>query len=421
MEWIVLVSVLMLAVATVWSLALARWVRDPRMLIPSLVLALLTVRECLRFAEHLAMGPGGNGGPTAHDFLGLAIGVAAMAAVPNLGRMIAARRRAFGDLELSEARMRQVLDLVPHMIFAKDWNANFLLANKALAEAYGTTVENIVGVSESTFQGPKEELDHFVADDRAVMSSGTLKFIPEETFTDITGKAHILETTKIPFTASATGERAVLGIAVDITARKQAEHRLQLTLAELDHRVKNTLALVQAVAEQAATKTDSVENFLADFRARTMALARIHDALRCERWSGVALRDLVDLCVAPYRHDSGRMIQCAGPDTHIGAEKVQPFGMALHELATNAAKYGALSDPGGHVAVTWTMESDAEGARVRLLWRESGGPPVHPPTKRGLGLSLIESGVPHEIGGEAHVEFAPDGVRATIVIPLKGG
>jgi PAS domain S-box-containing protein len=416
MEWVVFSSVLMRAIATVWSFALWQRVRDARMLVPSVVLALMTLSELLRL-EEATVPRVLDGGVSTRDLVGLVISIAALAAVPILGRMIGARRQFVAELELSEARMRQVLDLVPHMIFAKDWNARFLLANKSLADAYGKTVEELLGAPQHEFQVSKQELDHFLADDRAVMSSGVPKFIPEEPFTDNAGKVRILETTKIPFTASGTTELAMLGVAVDITERRRAEQRLKLALLELDHRVKNTLALVQAVAEHAAATTDSVDAFVADFRARTMAMAQMHDALRRKHWDGVDLGDLIELAVAPYRRDGDRF-RCEGPAVLIAARQVQPLGMALHELAANAAKYGAISGSDGRLDVTWKIESAAEGTRLRIDWRESGGTRVEPPTKRGLGLGLIESGIPYEIDGEARVEFLPNGVRAVIVIPL---
>jgi len=416
MGWVVLLSLLMRSVATGWSLVLLRRVRDWRMSFPTLVLALMTASLALRALSPTPDGSA-SGALSPRDVVDLVVSVAALVGVPMLARMIAVRRQVIDELEQSEARMRQVLDLVPHMIFAKDWNARFLLANKALADAYGRSVEDLMGTPQEEFQLSREELEHFLADDRAVMTSGKPKFIPEEPFTDQGGRVRILETTKIPFTASGTTDRAMLGVAVDITERKRAEDRLQLTLRELDHRVKNILALVQAVAEQSAATTDSVESFVRDFRARIKAMARMHDALRSKHWEGVDLRDLVELAVTPYRRDGDR-IRSDGPEVIIPAEQVQALGMALHELAANAAKYGAGSDRGGRVEVRWTTESRDDGTLLRILWQEQGGPVVARPARRGLGLSLIEDGVRYELAGDARVRFDPDGVCAEMTISL---
>ena len=417
MDWIVGISVLMRGVATVWSVVLWRQIRDSRMLFPDSVLALMTLSETI----HITSGAPLVGEPGAFSgraLVELVISVAVLISVPMLAGMIASRRSVVAETEQREANMRQALDLVPHMIFAKDWNARFLLANKSMAMAYGKTVEDLLGAPQNEFQLSKVELEQFLADDRAVMSSGRPKFIPEESFTDSDGRLRIVETMKIPFTVPGSTEPAMLGVAVDITDRKRAEQRLQLTLRELDHRVKNILALVQAVAEHAAATTDSVESFVVDFRARTMAMARMHEALRRKHWDGAELRELVELAVAPYRRDD-ECVRYAGPDVLIPPRQVQALGMALHELAANAAKYGAGSNRGGRVDINWNIEDTDTTARLRIIWKESGGPSVSRPAKRGLGLSLIEDGVPYEIGGEASVRFDPSGVRAEILIPLE--
>jgi len=414
MNWIVPISTLLAAVAMMWSVLLAWRVRDWRMVFPTLVLVLITANRLLDLSR-----PAYHGVPRASDLLGLAISALAVIAVPLLGRMIENRRRFVAAIAQSEARLRQVIDLVPHMIFAKDWDSNFLLANKALAEGYGKKPEDLIGFRQAEFQLSGEELEHFLADDRAVMTSGKPKYIPEEPFTDHEGNIRVVQTTKIPFTASGSTAPAILGVAVDITERKRATESLQRALRELDHRVKNTLALVQSMAEHTATTSESVESFVADFRARIRAMGRVHDALREKQWSGVDLRELITRVVAPYRRH-GEDVQTFGETCPIAAGRVQSLGMALHELAANAAKYGALSKGGGRVDVRWCVEKDGvHGATLRIVWQESGGPPVAVPSKRGTGLQIIEEGLRYEIGGNADVRFEPAGVRAEITIPYS--
>jgi len=411
-NWIVLVSALLSAVAMAWSLVLVWRVHDWRMAFPSVVLGLMTVNRVLDLQR-----PSGPGALLVHDLIELTISAFAVVAVPLLGRMIASRRRSVAAVERSEARVRQVIDLVPHMIFAKDWDSNFLLANKALADAYGKTADELIGVRQGEFQLSEEELEHFLADDRAVMASGTPKYIPEEPFTSQDGSVRILETIKIPFTASGSTVPAMLGVAVDITDRKRAAERLQLTLRELDHRVKNTLALVQSVVDHTAATSVSIDSFVSDFRARIHAMGRMHDALRQKHWNGVDLRELVMLVVAPYRRD-GEDVRVDGEPHMVVAENVQSLGMALHELVANAAKYGALSNDEGRVEVRWRVEKGDAGAEtLRLVWRESDGPPVSTPSRRGSGLQIIEDGLRYELGGDADVYFEPAGVRAEITIP----
>ncbi len=416
MNWIVLLSTLLSAVAMLWSVLLIWRVRDWRMAFPTFVLALMMLNRLVRLMADPSR-PAGEGGAPVQDLLALAMSGLALIAVPMLWRMIASRRRFVAALEQSEARLRQVIDLVPHMIFAKDWDSRFLLANKTLADAFGRRVEDIIGVRQGDFQLSEEELEHFLVDDRAVMTSGAPKFIPEEPFTDQDGNVRILETIKIPYTASGSAVPAMLGVAVDITERKRASERLQLTLRELDHRVKNTLALVQSIVEHTAGTSESIESFVTDFRARIHAMGRMHDALREKHWGGIELRELIALVVAPYRED-GDGVRMDGEATLIAAEKAQSLGMALHELAANAAKYGALSSDEGRVEVCWCVEKvGADGQRLRIVWQESDGPPVSTPSKRGSGLQIIEEGLRYELGGDADVYFEPAGVRAEISLP----
>lgn len=416
MDWIVLASTLLALVAMTWSVALVWRVRDWRMLFPTLVLALIAAGELLDLAP-----PNGGDMTLVRHLLGLVVSLLAVVAVPFIGRMIANRRSFVAAVEQSEARLRQVIDLVPHMIFAKDWDSKFLLANKAMGEAYGKNPEDLIGFRQGEFQLSEQELEHFLADDRAVMSSGQPKYIPEEPFTDQQGNLRIVETIKIPFAASGATAPAMLGVAVDITERKRATESLRRALRELDHRVKNTLALVQSVAEHTAISSSSLESFVADFRGRIGAMGRMHDALREKQWSNIDLRDLIALVVAPYRC-AGDGVRTEGGPCPIDAGLVQSLGMALHELAANAAKYGALSCDAGRVDVRWRVDHDNERSEIlRITWQESGGPPVAVPEKRGMGLQIIEEGLRYEIGGGAEVHFEPGGARAEITIPRQPG
>jgi len=159
------------------------------------------------------------------------------------------RRRAEEDLQAGQARLRQIIDLVPHLIFAKDRDGRFLLANRTVAAAYGTTVEELIGKRDSDYHPSGEELNHFLADDRAVIDSGRPKFVPEEILVDAHGKRHVLQTTKIPFTAAGSNEPAVLGVAIDVTDLKRAEEDLRKAHDELEIRVQQRTAELAAANE----------------------------------------------------------------------------------------------------------------------------------------------------------------------------
>ena len=207
--------------------------------------------------------------------------------------------------------------------------------------------------------------------------------------------------------------RRVAVIFNDITERKRHEQHQRLLLHELNHRVKNTLVTVQSMAMQSFPPGADPEQAREQFEGRLMALSRAHDILTRESWSGAALAAIVQEAVAPYRDQHHDRLHADGPPVWLPPRHALAFAMVLHELGTNAVKYGALSNRDGRVDIGWTAN-----ASLHLRWAESGGPPVLPPARRGFGSRLIERGLRHEIGGRVLLEFAPGGVVCTIDAPL---
>src|SRR5690606_17022221 len=169
----------------------------------------------------------------------------------------------------------------------------------------------------------------------------------------------------------------------DITDRKRAEEHQQVLLAELSHRVKNTLASVRAIAAQTLRSTPSVEAFTRAFEGRLQALALAHGLLTASRWTEAELGDLVRQTVLPYLATRVDSISLSGPTTYLPPRQVVTMMLIMHELAVNAAKYGALSKDQGRVTVDWTIDRDGAERLLRLRWVESGGPPVRPPERTG--------------------------------------
>jgi PAS domain S-box-containing protein len=211
------------------------------------------------------------------------------------------------------------------------------------------------------------------------------------------------------------------GFARDVTAAKQAEERQSLLIAELNHRVKNTLATVQSLALQTArglvTPSDPLRRFLAEFQARLLALSRAHDILTARTWSGAMLDEVVAAALSPWRPaEAGakpRIEVEGGPPVWLPPKAVLGLSLGLHELATNALKHGSLSVPAGRVVFGWTSDPD-QG--VRLRWRERGGPTPKPPEHQGFGTRLLQRGLPGELGPGSTVVFSylPDGLEAEI-------
>lgn len=216
------------------------------------------------------------------------------------------------------------------------------------------------------------------------------------------------------------GERPLrmVGAAVDITTRRRAEAQRDLLVAELSHRVKNTLATVVSIARQSFGKNATIETARKSFEGRLRALAQTHTRLAEANWAGVPLLTLIEDEVAPYRGEDGGNLELSGPPTSFTSKQAVVLGMAFHELATNAAKYGALSVKGGRVAVRWSRTPD--GLLV-VDWREEGGPQVTPPSQSGFGRLLLERALAADLKGSVEMDFRPEGLVCRITLPLEAG
>ncbi len=206
----------------------------------------------------------------------------------------------------------------------------------------------------------------------------------------------------------------VLGVSIDITERKHMEQQQHQLVAELDHRVKNTLATVAAIIAQTQEGRGSLPDFVAALDGRIQALAKTHELLSRNHWAGVSLHDIVERELAPY--DFGNM-GIDGPHVELKAEAAQAMAMVLHELATNAAKYGALSNRSGRVELCWWWLRNGSSGRLTIEWREIGGPLVHMPSQTGYGTSIIRELVPFELSGKVDLTMAPAGVTCRMEIP----
>jgi PAS domain S-box-containing protein len=208
-----------------------------------------------------------------------------------------------------------------------------------------------------------------------------------------------------------------VGAVVNVTERKRAELHLRLLVNELNHRVKNSLATIQALANQSFTDGRSLEEAKAAFSSRIVTLSEAHDLLTRENWEGADLHD-VTMRLASLHGGVGRFT-LNGPAMRLSPKTALSLSMALHELATNAVKYGALSTPGGRVDIVWTQIGPSSAARLALTWTERDGPPVTPPESRGFGSRLIERGLAAELSGSADIDFHPAGVVCRIEALLE--
>jgi two-component sensor histidine kinase len=199
---------------------------------------------------------------------------------------------------------------------------------------------------------------------------------------------------------------------------RRVERRQALLVRELHHRVRNTLAVVQSLLGTTARRTGSVDEFYHAFSARIAALAKTQALLTEDYWQTVPMRELASTQLQPFGNGEPPRVALTGPPLDLAADLAVPLGMALHELAANAAKYGALSTPTGHVEVTWDLR-DVQGRRkVCLEWTERDGPPIHAPQCEGFGSILLRKVLPMQVEAEVDVQFGRDGLRCRIEAPL---
>ncbi|QRM32107.1 sensor histidine kinase [Microvirga sp. VF16] len=205
----------------------------------------------------------------------------------------------------------------------------------------------------------------------------------------------------------------------EIEERKQAQTQQSLLIRELHHRVKNTLATVQAVVGATARSALSIDDFYHAFVGRIISLANTHSLLTEAVWQTASLREILEKELRPYNDTKGERVILNGPAVELPSEAAVPIGMAIHELTTNAAKYGALSIPNGKVAVTWEAEPADGGTRLQLVWEERGGPAVSSPKRQGFGSRLLHRVLATQLNAKVEMDFNPTGLRVAIDAVLK--
>jgi len=299
-------------------------------------------------------------------------------------------------------------------IISKDLNGRITSWNKAAERLFGYLAEEAVGKSITMLipEGHLDEETHIIGRVRRgerVEHYETVRQRKDGSLID-------LSLTVSPIKNSSGQVVGASKIARDISDRRRADEHKTLLIHELNHRVKNTLATVQSLAMQSLR--DGKASGRDDFEARLIALSRAHDILTDENWQGAWLEDVVRQAVAPF---GDRRVVAEGPSVRLSPKQSLAISMVLHELATNATKYGALSGDAGKVEIVWSVMNGNEPARLQLSWTETGGPAVATPKTQGFGSRMIARSLANELAGTAELEFKPEGAVCTISTPIGWG
>jgi PAS domain S-box-containing protein len=354
--------------------------------------------------------------PPADRILGSQAGIVAVSLCAFvLAALFAERRRHEAVLRESEAGLQEAL--TAGAVTAFEWDV------RTGASRRSNNAAQILGFDPREPFSASRFLQHVHPDDRVQFKAHVRGVSPETSSYALTFRfirpdgqeVWLEETSRAEFDAA--GRFVLLkGLTRDITARKRAEERQDMLIAEFDHRVKNILARVAVVAMYTRQGSRSMDEFIQTLDGRIQSMATAHSLLSQSRWTGAGLVDLVRHQLGPYTTEANTTVR--GPNVMLTAAATQAVAMVLHELVTNAAKYGALSSPEGRVSVEW----EAPDGSLSIAWRETGGPTVTAPAPQsGYGTSLIRDLIPHELGGTVDLVMAPEGVRCTIVIPFDRG
>jgi two-component system, chemotaxis family, CheB/CheR fusion protein len=330
---------------------------------------------------------------------------------------VTARKEAERARGVSERRFSAIVNQAAVGVAETDPAGRFLLTNAAFETLAGRSAQDLQRlrrqelINPDDAEGINERFDQatrdgqpFEAEYRILRADGTTVWVHDSisVLGDSEGRAH-----------------SVISVTLEIDERKRAEDQAALLLGELDHRVKNILAIVSSIVAQTLKANPSPEAFAAKIAGRITAITRAHSLLTSRGGASVGtLRDLIDTELEPYQ---GRDLRTDGPAIALTPKAGLSVAMAIHELASNAAKYGSLSEPMGQLAVSWAV-TDGPDRRLRLSWTESGGPTVPgPPSQRGFGTTLIERSLGFEFDAEVERTFAASGVVCIIDLPFNSG
>lgn len=330
---------------------------------------------------------------------------------------ITERKLAEDRLRDSEVRFRTIFEQANDYILTSDLEQRITSVNPAVQAALGYTEAEVLGKSFADFLDPDQFEQTTAMLMRKLTAGGTTRHTIRVRTRD--GRQLVWEVSSRLIEDGAGKPAGLHAICRDVTEAKRAEAHLRLLIDELNHRVKNTLAIVQGIAQQSFKDGRDSATSRRAFEGRLAALSEAHNLLTREHWGLVSMPQIISDATRP--HGGAARFTLEGPDLAIMPKTAISLALAIHELATNAVKHGALSHPDGRVSIHWDRVRGEGSARLSLVWEERGGPPVVAPSKRGFGTRMIERGLAAELAGTVTIDFRPEGVVCTVDAPLPEG
>lgn len=335
-------------------------------------------------------------------------------------RDVTGRKKMEADLRDSEARYRAALTVGR----IASWETNFATGRRLWSPegeaVFGLSLEHgtgRVGGEHDEYRNALHPDDRYLVERFYRLAQTEDEFPAEYRIVHPDGQVYWLSGRGKVVTRDRDGKpERLISVVADITERKSAEEHVRFLMGEISHRSKNLLSVVQAIAGQTARNAKSISEFNETLAKRLQGLAASQDVLVNQNWQQAPLRALVQQQIQPFSGDEQSKFKLSGPDVSVSADAAQAIGLALHELSTNAVKYGALSTPAGTISIRWAIGKDGDD-HLSLSWIETGGPPVSPPEKKGFGHQVIERMVAHAVAGTVSIDYAPEGLRWRLRIP----
>jgi PAS domain S-box-containing protein len=331
--------------------------------------------------------------------------------VLETSRDVTLRNRADADLLRSEERFRLSILNSPMPVMLFDDREEILAVSQSWLDACGYSREELRRLENWTDHAYGERSGEVLEVLRDIIANQPQARPSERVIRTKNGQQRLWTFIKSGLETQFDRRVVFVTVAQDLTERRAREEQVNLLLREVTHRAKNLLSIVQAIARLTAERAPG--DFIDRFTSRVQALAANHDLLVRNDWQGVDTADLVAAQLAPFA-DLGSRITVSGPQMRLNAAAAQAIGFTLHELATNAGKYGSLSADAGNVEVRWHRDGD----RFAMTWSETGGPPVRPPGHGGFGSTVIATMVKHQLGGEVELDYRPSGVMWAVNCPV---